>query len=128
VTSRQAQIQEDTVFRVLRMLEDQPDVSQRALAEHLGMSLGGLNYCLRGLMDKGLVQTVNLPGARHQRKQAYLITPAGLAHRIALMSRVLQRKQREYAALQLEIETLIQEVQTYAPGLGALGSQDTQVV
>ena len=69
MTSRQAQIQEDTVFRLLRILQAQPDISQRTLAQQLGMSLGGLNYCLRGLMEKGLVLQVNLGEGRHLRKQ-----------------------------------------------------------
>lgn len=110
MTSRQAQIQEDTVFRLLRILQAQPDISQRTLAQQLGMSLGGLNYCLRGLMDKGLVLQVNLGEGRHLRKQGYILTPAGLAHRIALTSRFLQRKQTEYEALKAEIDALNLEV------------------
>lgn len=109
--SRQSQLQEDTIFRVLRLLQDKPDVTQRELAAHLGMSLGGLNYCLRALVDKGLVATATLHNDKSQRKNGYLLTPAGLAHRILLTGRFLARKQRELEALQIEIQDLTNEVQ-----------------
>ncbi len=111
--SRQAQLQEDTIFRVLRLLQDKPDVTQRQLAAHLGMSLGGLNYSLRALMDKGLVTPVTLQDGKNQRRNGYLLTPAGLAHRILLTHQFLARKQREYEALKLEIENLVQEVRAH---------------
>jgi predicted transcriptional regulator len=59
MTSRQAQIQEDTYFRVMRTLQENPDLTQRELAEKLGVSVGGLNYCLNALMDKGWVKMQN---------------------------------------------------------------------
>lgn len=111
--SRQAQLQEDTIFRVLRLLQGQPDVTQRNLAAHLGMSLGGLNYCLRALVDKGLVATATLQNSKSQRKTGYILTPAGLAYRILLTGRFLARKQRELEALQLEIQALSDEVQAH---------------
>ena len=111
--SRQSQLQEDTIFRVLRLLQDKPDVTQRELAAHLGMSLGGLNYCLRALVDKGLVETATLHTDKSQRKSAYLLTPAGLAHRILLTGRFLARKQRELEALRLEVQVLADEVQAH---------------
>lgn len=111
--SRQSQLQEDTIFRVLRLLQDKTDVTQRELAAHLGMSLGGLNYCLRDLMHKGLVTAVTLQHGKNQRKSGYLLTPAGLAHRILLTNRFLARKQRELEALQLEIQVLSDEVKAH---------------
>jgi EPS-associated MarR family transcriptional regulator len=111
--SRQSQLQEDTIFRVLRLLQHKPDVTQRELAAHLGMSLGGLNYCLRALVEKGLVTTATLNNDKSQRKSGYLLTPAGLAHRILLTGRFLARKQRELEALQLEIQVLADEVQAH---------------
>ncbi len=111
--SRQAQLQEDTVFRVLRRLQDTPNVSQRELAAYLGMSLGGLNYCLRAMMDKGLVFVEPLQTNHKQRKTAYLLTPAGLAHRILLTHRFLSRKQRELEDLQREIDALNAEVRAH---------------
>ena len=53
MTSRRSKLQEDTYFRVLRMLQDNPDLTQREIAEKLGVSTSGLNYCLNALIDKG---------------------------------------------------------------------------
>ncbi len=61
LSSRQARLQEVTVFRVMRLLEDNPQMSQRELAQALGLSLGGVNYCLRALIDKGWVEDAQLP-------------------------------------------------------------------
>jgi DNA-binding MarR family transcriptional regulator len=61
MTSRQAKLQEDTYFRVMRILQENPDLTQRELAEKLGISVGGLNYCLKALMEKGMVKMKNHP-------------------------------------------------------------------
>jgi EPS-associated MarR family transcriptional regulator len=109
--SRQAQIQEDTYFRVMRILEENPDLTQRELAEKLGVSVGGLNYCLKALMDKGWVKMQNFQNSKNKFKYVYLLTPQGIAERVALTSRFLDRKMQEYEALKAEIESLHQDVQ-----------------
>ena len=111
LTSRQSQLQEDTAFRVLRILEAEPDISQRALADRLGLSLGGLNYCLKALVDKGFVKLENFSNSRHKFGYVYLLTPAGLAEKAALTGRFLKRKMREYESLKAEIEDLRREAQ-----------------
>ena len=65
MTSRQANIQEDTHFRIMRILQENPDLTQRELAEKLGMSVGGLNYCLNALIDKGLVKMQNFSNSKN---------------------------------------------------------------
>jgi EPS-associated MarR family transcriptional regulator len=108
--ARQTLIQEDTSYRILRILQANPDINQRELARHLGMSLGGLNYCLRALMDKGYVKLDNFQNSKHRFKYVYLLTPAGLAQKVAMTGRFLKRKMDEYEALRAEIETLKAEV------------------
>ena len=110
MTSRQAQIQEDTYFRVMRILQENPDLTQRELAEKLGVSVGGLNYCLNALMDKGWVKMQNFQNSKNKFKYVYLLTPQGIAERVALTSRFLDRKMQEYEALKAEIESLHQDV------------------
>ncbi len=109
--SRQAQIQEDTYFRVMRILQENPDFTQRELAEKLGVSLGSLNYCLNALMDKGWVKMQNFQNSKNKFKYVYLLTPQGIAEKAALTSRFLERKMREFATLKAEIESLHQDVQ-----------------
>jgi len=111
MTSRQAQIQEDTYFRVMRILQENPDLTQRELAEKLGVSVGGLNYCLKALMDKGWVKMQNFQNSKNKFKYVYLLTPQGIAERVALTSRFLDRKMQEYEALKAEIDSLHQDVQ-----------------
>ena len=110
MTSCQAKIQEYTYFRIMRILQENPDLTQRELAEKLGMSLGGLNYCLNALIDKGLVKMQNFSNSKNKFKYVYLLTPIGLAEKVGLTNRFLSRKMEEYEALKVEIETLKIEV------------------
>ena len=110
MTSRQGQLQEDTYFRVMRILQENPDLTQRELAEKLGVSVGGLNYCLKALMDKGWVKMQNFQNSKNKFKYVYLLTPQGIAEKVALTSRFLVRKIQEYEALKQEIDSLRQEV------------------
>ena len=111
MTSRQAQMQEDTYFRVMRILQENPDLTQRELAEKLGVSVGGLNYCPKALMDKGWVKMQNFQNSKNKFKYVYLLTPQGIVERVALTSRFLDRKMQEYEALKAEIESLHKDVQ-----------------
>ena len=112
MTSRQAKLQEDTAFRVMRLLEENPDLTQRELADRLGISVGGLNYCLKALMQKGLVKMKNFANSKNKFGYAYVLTPIGLAEKAALTTRFLQRKIQEYEALKAEIEALKRESTT----------------
>ena len=107
---RQAKIQEDMHFRIIRILQENPDLTQRELAEMLGMSVGSLNYCLNALIDKGLVKMQNFSNSKNKFKYVYLLTPMGVAEKVALTTRFLGRKKEEYEALKLEIEALKSEV------------------
>jgi EPS-associated MarR family transcriptional regulator len=110
MTSRQAKIQEDIHFRIMRILQENPDLTQRELADKLGMSVGGLNYCLNALIDKGFVKMANFYESKNKFKYVYLLTPQGIVEKVALTSRFLNRKMEEYAALKVEIEALKTEV------------------
>ena len=106
MASKQEQQLEDLHFRVLKTLEEKPDTSQRDLALQLGISHGKMNYCMNALMEKGLVKLTNFQQSQHKFKYAYLLTPAGIAAKAALMGRFLNRKMAEYEALRAEIEGL----------------------
>ncbi len=108
-TSRRSQLQEDTYFRVMRMLQHNPDLTQREIAQELGISTSGLNYCLNALIDKGWVKVQNLQNSKNKFKYVYLLTPQGIAEKMALTDRFLKRKMTEYQALKSEIDVLQQE-------------------
>ena len=104
--TRTTRIQEEMRFKVLRALEQQPDLSQRQLADMLGVSLGKANYLLRALLDKGLLKAHNFRNSQNKLAYAYLITPRGLADKAALTRGYLERKSEEYEVLRLEIDRL----------------------
>jgi EPS-associated MarR family transcriptional regulator len=100
------QLQQDTHFRVLRMLQANPDLTQREIAQQLGMSTSGLNYCLKALIDKGFVKVHNFSQSKNKFGYIYVLTPQGLAHKAQIAGKFLQRKMAEYEALQAEIAAL----------------------
>jgi EPS-associated MarR family transcriptional regulator len=100
---------EDTRFRVLRLLQETPDITQRQIAEALGISLGGVNYCLSALASKGLVKIRNFRNSNNKMGYAYLLTPKGITEKTALTTRFLKRKIDEYEVLKAEIEALKKE-------------------
>ena len=104
--SRQAKLQEDTNFRLMQLLQENPYLSQREMAKALGVSLGGVNYCLRALVAKGLIKMHNFQANDNKLGYAYLLTPQGMTEKLSLTARFLQRKQQEYVALKAEIEAL----------------------
>ena len=109
---------EDLRFRVLKLLQERPDISQRDLARQLGISQGKMNYCLKALMDKGLVKLENFQNSQHKFNYAYLLTPAGISEKAALTGRFLKRKMAEYEALQREVAELAGQI------AGAFGRLD----
>lgn len=111
MTSKRTKLQEDTHFRVLRILQENSEMSQRELAEAVGVSVGGIHYVLNALIDKGLVKLGNFKAAEDKRRYAYVLTPKGIARRTELTRAFLVRKMAEYQALREEIELLGSEVE-----------------
>jgi EPS-associated MarR family transcriptional regulator len=96
-------------FRVLRLLESNPNLSQRELSKSLGVSLGSVNYCLNALISKGSIKIQNFKNNQNKWVYAYLLTPQGIAEKAAITGAFLKRKMLEYQQLKEEIEALSQE-------------------
>lgn len=94
----------------MRMLEENPDLTQRELAERLGISVGGLHYCLKALMQKGLVKMRNFSHSKNKFGYVYILTPSGMAEKAAITQRFLRRKIEEYESLKAEIDALKQDL------------------
>ena len=90
-------------------MQENPDLTQRELAEKLGISVGGLNYCLKALMEKGLVKMKNFTNSKNKFGYVYVLTPTGMAEKAAITHRFLQRKMDEYEELKAEIDALTLE-------------------
>lgn len=99
----------------MRLLERDPSLSQRQLADELGLSLGATHYVLRGLIDKGFVKLGRFREAVDKRRYAYVLTPGGLAAKGAITRRFLERRRAEYEALRREIEELGAELRASEP-------------
>lgn len=93
-------------FKVMRLLQAKPDMSQRQMAKALDLSLGKTNYCVQALLKKGWLKLQNFSGNANKQAYAYLLTPEGIANKAQLTTRFLQRKQQEYLLLKAEIEAL----------------------
>jgi EPS-associated MarR family transcriptional regulator len=101
---------------VLKLIEDNPHISQREMADKLGVSLGKSNYLLNALIEKGLVKIGNLArGGDKINKIAYLLTAEGIQNRMALTRNYLERKRQEYEALKQEIDALSGELRSHEP-------------
>jgi EPS-associated MarR family transcriptional regulator len=109
-TQTQTQTQEDNYFRVLRALNENPDLTQRELAQKLGLSVGSLNYCLKALIEKGWVKMQNFSQSKNKFGYVYILTPRGMSEKAALTGNFLKRKLAEYEALKAEIESLHTEL------------------
>lgn len=103
-------------FRILKLLADEPDLTQRELASRLGVSLGKSNYLLRAMIEKGLVKIGNFRRAEKKLRYVYLLTPAGIRERARLASAYLARKEAEHDALKAEIDELRGEMRTTRNG------------
>ena len=97
-------------YRALKILEQQPDLTQRQLAEELGVSLGKTHYLLKSLIEVGWVKLDNFQRSDNKWGYAYLLTPMGIIEKAAITARFLVRKQREHTQLKEEIVQLQQEV------------------
>jgi EPS-associated MarR family transcriptional regulator len=93
-------------FAAIRALEKNPARSQRELALDLGISVGKVNYCLKALIDKGLLKVENYRTSTNRAAYLYVLTPKGIAAKAQLTRRFLARKMKEYDALRVEIEEL----------------------
>lgn len=92
------------------MLQDNPDMTQREIAEKLGISTSGLNYCLKALIDKGWVKVKNFSQSKNKFGYIYVLTPQGIGEKALLAGRFLKRKMTESEQLQSEIEAIKAEI------------------
>lgn len=111
---------EDLRFRVLRLLDADPDLSQRQIAARLDVSLGSVNNALRVLIEKGQVNVRDFRASNNKPAYSYLLTPEGVEEKTRLAPGLLRRKLAEYEALRAEIESLERDEMKEAAGHAAI--------
>ena len=103
-------LDERTRYRLLKLLETRPELSQRQLAEELGVSVGKVNFCLHALLEKGLLKVRNFRDSNNKLAYAYYLTPKGAEAKVRATAQFLKRKVKEYEEIRQEIEELKREV------------------
>ena len=106
---KQKTIKEDIHFRVLRLIEKTPEITQRELAYQLGISLGSVNFCIKSLIEMGQIKIKNFERNPHKLDYLYLLTPSGIEKKAKLAANFLKRKLVEYELLKHEIDSLLQD-------------------
>jgi len=100
---------DDMRYKLMRLLEAHPEMSQREVARDLGVSLGRVNYCLRALVKRGWIKATNFKNSQNKAAYMYLLTPRGIEEKASLTVRFLQSKMLEYETLRAEIEQIRRE-------------------
>ena len=96
-------------YKILKLVSDRPEISQRELAQQLGISLGRVNYCVKALIEKGLVKATNFRNNNNKLAYMYLLTPSGIEEKASITVSFLKWKIQEYEVIQAEIEELRRE-------------------
>ena len=110
MASQRGQQQEETHFRVMRLLDDDPYISTREIARRVGISNGAAYYCVTALVDKGFVKLKNFARSKTKGNYIYELTPRGIRAKALLTVSFLERKKHEYEDLKVEIERLESEL------------------
>ena len=110
MTTQRDKLREDVQFRILRLLQDNPEMSQRELAKAVGLSTGGIHYVLNALLDKGLLKMENSTTTEDKRRYAYVLTRRGMAAKADLTTRFLVRKMADYELLKAEIDEVCEDL------------------
>ena len=112
---------EEIEYKALKLLEANPQLSQRQLSAALDVSLGKTHYVLKSLIAVGWVKLNNFQRSDNKLGYAYVLTPAGIAEKAKITVRFLGRKQREYLELQSEIQDLQVELEKIERGHNSVG-------
>ena len=117
MTTRRQTANDDTFFWTLKLLQDNPGMTQRSLAKEVGINVSSINFCLKALVEKGWIKMGSFSKNPDKLSYAYLLTPTGVAEKAVLTRRFLQRKMVEYEKLREEIEALQLEAEPDGPTL-----------
>ena len=101
-----AQLKDEIAYKLLKLIEAEPHLSQRDIAQKMGVSLGKTNYCLKALVDKGFIKLQNFYNNKKKSSYIYFLTPQGIEEKASVTYRFLQRKINEYENIKKEIESL----------------------
>ena len=93
-------------YKIFKLVESNPEISQRELARELGISLGKVNFCMKALIQKGLLKVGNFRNSKNKMAYLYKLTPKGIEEKASVTARFLKKKISEYELLQSEIQQI----------------------
>jgi EPS-associated MarR family transcriptional regulator len=93
-------------LKILKHIEVNPRISQRQLAQELGVSVGKINYCMQALITKDLLKAGDFKRSSDKMAYLYLLTPAGIEEKTKLTASFLKPKIAEHEKITQEIEQL----------------------
>lgn len=99
-------------YKILKLVQTKPEISQRELAKELGVSLGKAHFCLKALIEKGLLKATNFRNSQNKLAYMYLLTPSGVEEKSKITLRFLKSKMQEYELLQQELKVLVEEAKS----------------
>jgi EPS-associated MarR family transcriptional regulator len=105
---------DESHYRIMRLIEANPGLSQRDIARELGVSVGKVNYCLRAVARKGWIKATNFRNSQNKAAYLYWLTPRGVQMKARMTAKFLSIKVREYEALRAEIEQMRNETESAA--------------
>ena len=100
----------ENILYVIKELEQNPRLTQRALAQKTGISLGKINFLINALIDKGIIEAKNFKNSKNKLAYMYLLTPHGVKTKIQLTHQFFTWKMQEYERLKKEIENFKKEI------------------
>lgn len=110
MTERMVMLTDEYRYKILKLVEENPEISQRELAEALGISLGKVNYCIKALIKVGVLKVSNFKNSKNKLAYMYLLTPTGIEEKTKITIRFLKNKMQEFEVLRREINILQLEV------------------
>ena len=110
-------LSEENRYKILKLLDENPEMNQRQIASAMGLSLGKVNFCLKALVEKGLIKVGNFSRSPNKKAYAYLLTLKGIEEKARVTFNFLESKQKEYESLKAEIEALQSEVNNGGAGI-----------
>jgi EPS-associated MarR family transcriptional regulator len=99
-------LNEEMQYRVMRLVEANPEITQRDVARELGVSLGKANYSVRALIRKGWVRAIAVKNSHQKAAYSYSLTRLGRQEKSRLTVRFVASKMREYEGLLAEIDQM----------------------
>ena len=110
MASRREEFQSEVRFRILRLLDENPEMSTRQIARAVGISNGAAYYCITALIQKGLLKLGNFVSSPSKKQYAYVLTPRGIKEKTTLTIKFLDLKMQEFEQLKKEIKILESEI------------------